>query len=91
MKLKFTQDAFVNDQLVFESGKIYEVSDDTGSASRWLRRGIAEVVEYPVDTKVVKADTKSEDDSKDLPKELPIEQSTSVGKIQNKSKKFPRR
>lgn len=41
MILKFNQDGFVNGDLVFEAGKVYEIDDSKGSASRWVRRGVA--------------------------------------------------
>lgn len=44
MKLKFNADGLVNGKVVFEAGKVYEISDELGSASRWIKRG-AEVVE----------------------------------------------
>lgn len=43
--LKFLKDSYVDGQLVYASGKTYEVSDDTGSASRWIKRGHAVVVD----------------------------------------------
>lgn len=44
MRLKFVSDAYYNGVHVFEKGKTYEVSDELGYASRWIRRGLAEVV-----------------------------------------------
>lgn len=44
MKLKFNVDGLVNGKVVFEAGKVYEIYDELGSASRWIKRG-AEVVE----------------------------------------------
>jgi hypothetical protein len=41
MKLKFVADAYYNEKHVFEKGKTYEVNDDLGYASRWIRRGVA--------------------------------------------------
>lgn len=41
MKLKFSQDGWVDGKLVFEKGKTYEVPSETGSAERWIRRGMA--------------------------------------------------
>jgi hypothetical protein len=45
MKLKFVSDAYYNEKHVFEKGKTYEVNDDLGYASRWIRRGVAVKVE----------------------------------------------
>jgi hypothetical protein len=45
MKLKFNSDAWYNGQLMFESGKIYEVTEEFGFAQRWINRGAEEVVE----------------------------------------------
>lgn len=47
MKLLFKTDGIVNGQVEFEAGKVYEISDDLGSASRWIKRG-AEVVSEDV-------------------------------------------
>lgn len=44
MKLLFNSPGLVNGKVVFEAGKIYEISDELGSATRWIKRG-AEVVE----------------------------------------------
>lgn len=41
MKLRFSQDGWVDGKLVFEAGKTYEVPTETGSAERWIRRGMA--------------------------------------------------
>lgn len=47
MKLRFKNDGIVNGEVVFEAGKTYEISNETGSADRWIKRG-AEVVEEVV-------------------------------------------
>lgn len=41
MILKFTKDGFVNGELVFKVGEEYDIDDSKGSASRWIRRGVA--------------------------------------------------
>lgn len=38
MKLIFNKDGFVDGQLVFEKGKIYEI-DNPSSVARWIARG----------------------------------------------------
>jgi hypothetical protein len=58
MKLKFKLDTFVSGELVFKAGEIYDVDNSLGSADRWLRRGVAEVV---VETLPVKEETKVEE------------------------------
>lgn len=58
MKLKFLVDAFVNGKVVYEKGKVYEIDNSLGSADRWLRRGVAEVV---VEMMPVKEETSQEE------------------------------
>lgn len=41
MKLKFLDDAYVNGELAFKGGEIYDIDDKSGSATRWVKRGIA--------------------------------------------------
>lgn len=44
MKLKFNQDGLVDGKVAFKKGEIYEISDELGSATRWLKRGAELVV-----------------------------------------------
>ncbi len=41
MKLEFLTDGKVDGEIVFHKGEVYDVSTETGSAHRWIRRGIA--------------------------------------------------
>lgn len=43
MKLLFKEDGIVSGKVEFKAGETYEISDELGSASRWIKRG-AEVV-----------------------------------------------
>lgn len=40
-KAYFIKDGFVDGELVFKKGETYELSEKSGSHSRWIRRGIA--------------------------------------------------
>lgn len=60
MKLKFIKDGFVDGQLVFEKGKVYDISDEKGSASRWIKRGIVVEVKDVVVKEEPKAEPKKE-------------------------------
>ena len=66
MKLKFKTDGIVNGVVEFKAGEIYEISDDKGSATRWIKRGAEVVVEEskvePVVSKV-EAVVASEDEA----------------------------
>ena len=53
MKLLFKTDGIIDGKVEFESGKIYEISDELGSATRWINRG-AEVVEADEVEKTIK-------------------------------------
>jgi hypothetical protein len=44
MKLKFSGDAVISGVVVYKTGETYEVSNEFGSASMWIKRGIAEEV-----------------------------------------------
>lgn len=43
-KVLFHKDGYLNGELAYEAGKVYEIDDTLGSATRWLVRG-AEFVE----------------------------------------------
>lgn len=62
MKLKFLQDAFYQNELAHKKGEVYEISDEKGMASRWLKRKIAiEVKEdKPLTAKQLKDKEKAE-------------------------------
>jgi hypothetical protein len=51
MKLKFIGDGRIDGKLVFESGKVYEVDEESGSAARWVRRNLAIEVKEEVSVK----------------------------------------
>lgn len=59
MKLKFKTDGIVSGEVVFKAGETYEISNDKGSADRWIKRGAEVVTEAPKEEVVVKA-TKEE-------------------------------
>lgn len=42
-KVLFKTDGIVNGKVVFKAGEVYEISNELGSVSRWVKRG-AEVV-----------------------------------------------
>jgi hypothetical protein len=44
MKLLFKTDGIVDGKVEFVAGQVYEISDEKGSASRWIKRG-AEIVD----------------------------------------------
>lgn len=51
MKMKFAETKFYNDEVIFEAGIVYEVSEENGWADRWLRRGgivVQETVSNPI-------------------------------------------
>lgn len=52
MKLKFVADAFVNGEVVYLKGQVVDVPNETGSADRWLRRGLAEPFVEAIEPKV---------------------------------------
>jgi hypothetical protein len=43
-KLLFTEDAFINGELVYKKGEIYDIAVESGSYSRWIKRGVAKPV-----------------------------------------------
>lgn len=45
MKLKFLDDKYVDGKLAFKANEVYEISDEKGSATRWLKRGAVKVEE----------------------------------------------
>jgi len=60
-KAKFVKDGYVDGELVFKAGCVYEISDDLGSYSRWVRRGIAEeYIEQPIESSPKKSETSHE-------------------------------
>lgn len=46
-KLFFKFDAVVSGQVIYKAGNVYEVSDELGSATRWIKRGAEIVAEEP--------------------------------------------
>ena len=44
MKLLFKTDGIIDGKVEFVAGQVYEISDEKGSATRWIKRG-AEIVE----------------------------------------------
>ena len=51
MKLYFNKDGYINGELVFEKGKVYDVPEDGGSAARWMKRGAELHIEEKVEVK----------------------------------------
>jgi hypothetical protein len=81
MKLKFTQDGIVNGQVVFKKGEIYDISDELGSATRWIKRGAVVVKDGEVEQKV--EDKKEAEEVE----EVVIKQTKKENKKENKSSK----
>lgn len=50
MKLLFKTDGIIDGKVEFVAGQVYEISDEKGSATRWIKRG-AEVVDGEVEVK----------------------------------------
>lgn len=48
MKLFFPHDAVVSGEVIYKAGSTHEVSDELGSASRWIKRGAVVVAEDSV-------------------------------------------
>lgn len=44
-KLLFNSDAIVNGKVIFEAGKVYDISNELGSYDRWVKRGATPVEE----------------------------------------------
>jgi len=42
-KLLFKTDGIVSGEVIFKAGQVYDISDEKGSATRWIKRG-AEIV-----------------------------------------------
>lgn len=72
MKLKFVKDAYYNGERKYLMGEIYEISDELGEATRWLKRGLAEEFKEVV---LKKEETKIElvEEVKELEVQMPIE------------------
>lgn len=41
-KVKFIKDSYIDGELVFKVGQVYELDEKSGSYDRWIRRGCAE-------------------------------------------------
>lgn len=63
-KVLFHQDGYLNGVLTYEKGKVYEIDDTLGSASRWLKRG-AEFVEDAKEEAPVVEETIANDEAKE--------------------------
>ena len=63
--MHFIADGFVDGVLVFEKGKTYEVDEKSGSASRWIRRGVAE----PAQDLVLESQETKEETKEEMPKD----------------------
>lgn len=53
MFIKFLEDKFFDGNLIFEKGKVYEISEENGWADRWIRRGGIVVSEMPIENKKI--------------------------------------
>jgi hypothetical protein len=62
-KLKFISDGFVSGRVEFEKGKIYDIPVETGSVARWLKRGVAVVVESLQQESVVSEKTEPDSET----------------------------
>lgn len=47
-KMLFNEDKHVNGVLTYRAGEVYDISVDTGSVARWLKRGATIIEEAPV-------------------------------------------
>jgi hypothetical protein len=61
MLLKFNFDGVYNGELLFEKGKTYDVSEENGFASRWIRRGAEQVKKGITDQSVDSAEESKQD------------------------------
>jgi hypothetical protein len=68
-KLKFLVDGVVNGEVVFKAGEIYDIPVETGSVTRWLKRGAVEVEEVLDE---VEKKTEQEEIEISTPKEVRI-------------------
>lgn len=55
MKIQFSEDKYYNGELKYLSGKIYDIPEELGEATRWLKRGGVEVKDAPAQETVVEA------------------------------------
>ena len=92
-KLKFLVDGVVNGEVVFVAGETYDIPVETGSVTRWLKRGAVEVEEVLEVKEVAEIATLEElvdfveEEKENLEVENPIEQGVKL-KASKKSKKL---
>lgn len=53
-KLLFKTDGIVSGEIVYKAGQVYDISDEKGSATRWIKRGAEVVTESPKKQEAVK-------------------------------------
>lgn len=51
-KLLFKTDGIVSGEVIFKAGQVYDISDDKGSATRWIKRGAEIVADEPAKPEV---------------------------------------
>jgi hypothetical protein len=53
-KMLFHEDKYINGELIFKAGETYDIPVETGSVTRWLKRGatiVERALEAPVENK----------------------------------------
>jgi hypothetical protein len=63
MRLKFIADAYYNNELIYKTNEICEVSNELGFAMRWIKRGLAIEVAEPLVEPLIEFEKK---ESKDI-------------------------
>ena len=68
-KLLFKFDAIVDKKIVYRKGQVYDISNESGSADRWIKRGAQIIEESP--EKEVEATHETSEDSEEVVNEGP--------------------
>lgn len=83
-KLLFIGDARVDGKIIFEKGQVYDVPIETGSASRWIRRGVA--IEY-AEKEIVESVPVVEETTKENEIKVEVDEISTPKKSWNKKSK----
>jgi hypothetical protein len=78
-KLLFRTDGIVSGKVVFKAGQVYDISDENGSATRWIKRG-AEIVDEPIKPIILKEEAVQVEESPKEEINEPIEANVEVVK-----------
>lgn len=81
MKLKFLSDAFYKGQLKYRKNEIYEISDELGEATRWLKRC---AVIAPEEVQEIKIEEPIPEIIEEIKLEEPIEEEPIVKEVVKK-------